>query len=105
MVEPKHIDNDNDYEDDDGEDAYKEELLTSPGVIDKYQNAATIANTVLGLVIKKCVPKASIVEICQFGDKEIEKELSKVYSKKKIEKGIAFPTCVSVNEICGHYSP
>jgi methionine aminopeptidase len=24
---------------------------------------------------------------------------------KKIEKGIAFPTCISVNEILGHFSP
>lgn len=24
---------------------------------------------------------------------------------KKIEKGIAFPTCISVNNVCGHYSP
>jgi len=22
-----------------------------------------------------------------------------------MEKGIAFPTCLSINEICGHYSP
>ena len=22
-----------------------------------------------------------------------------------MEKGIAFPTCLSVNNICGHYSP
>jgi len=35
----------------------------------------------------------------------IESELKKVYSKKKTEKGIAFPTCLSLNEICGHYSP
>ncbi len=32
--------------------------------------------------------------------------LKKVYHKQKsIEKGLAFPVCVSVNEICGHYSP
>jgi len=31
--------------------------------------------------------------------------LKKVYSKKKTEKGIGFPTCLSVNEICGHFSP
>jgi methionine aminopeptidase len=24
---------------------------------------------------------------------------------KKLERGIAFPACVSVNHICGHYSP
>jgi len=31
--------------------------------------------------------------------------LRKFIQKKKIEKGIAFPTCVSVNEVCGHFSP
>jgi len=31
--------------------------------------------------------------------------LKKVYSKKKTEKGIGFPTCLSVNEVCGHFSP
>jgi len=32
--------------------------------------------------------------------------VKKVYSKKKnIEKGIAFPVCISLNEICGHISP
>ena len=28
-----------------------------------------------------------------------------MHNKKKIEKGIGFPTCISVNEICGHFSP
>ena len=23
----------------------------------------------------------------------------------QLERGIAFPTCLSVNEMCGHYSP
>jgi methionine aminopeptidase len=32
-------------------------------------------------------------------------ELSLVHNKKKTEKGIAFPTCVSVNEVSGHNSP
>jgi len=31
--------------------------------------------------------------------------VEKIFNKKKIEKGIAFPVCISVNEICGHYSP
>jgi len=38
---------------------------------------------VLEKVIKKCVPGASVVEICQEGDKLINDELSKVYNKKK----------------------
>lgn len=32
-------------------------------------------------------------------------EVEKIYNKKKIDKGIAFPTCVSPNNICGHLSP
>jgi len=35
-------------------------------------------------------------------------ELKKTYSNKKskkLERGIAFPTCLNVNEIAGHFSP
>jgi len=60
---------------------------------------------VLAEVIKKCLAGANIVDICLFGDTLMESELKKVYAKKKIEKGVAFPTCLSVNEICGHFSP
>mmetsp|Transcript_54845 Transcript_54845/g.63068 ORF Transcript_54845/g.63068 Transcript_54845/m.63068 type:complete len:387 (-) Transcript_54845:216-1376(-) len=89
----------------DHEQEYQEETLATPGVIDKYQAAGKIANETLEKIIKKCVPGAGIVDICAFGDEEIEKEVKKVYNKKKLEKGIAFPTCLSVNEICGHFSP
>lgn len=48
---------------------------------------------------------ASILNLCTLGDKTIEEELKKVLkSQKDIEKGIAFPTCVSRNNIVGHYS-
>merc|ERR1719183_708995 len=44
------------------------------------------------------------------GDTMLAEETGKLYNKKgekakKIEKGIAFPTCISVNEIVGHFSP
>lgn len=32
-------------------------------------------------------------------------ELDKVYNKKQVFKGIAFPTCISVNQVCGYNSP
>ena len=38
----------------------------------------------------------------------MEEELRKVFNNKKskkLERGIAFPTCISVNHILGHYSP
>lgn len=41
-------------------------------------------------------------------DQFIEEELRKVYNSKKtkkLERGIAFPCCISVNNIMGHFSP
>lgn len=46
--------------------------------------------------------------VCDAVDKFIEEEVTKVYSNKKtkkMERGISFPCCISVNEICGHFSP
>jgi len=87
------------------EEENREETLATPGVIDKYQAAGKIANFVLEKVIEKCQAEANIVDICRFGDNLIESEVAKVYAKKKLEKGIAFPVCISVNEVCGHFSP
>ena len=59
-------------------------------------------------MIGLCTAGADIAEICAKGDKKIEAEIAKVYTSKKCkvtEKGIAFPTCLNVNEICGHFSP
>eukprot|EP01017_Pseudomicrothorax_dubius_P027121 TRINITY_DN3087_c0_g1_i2.p1 TRINITY_DN3087_c0_g1~~TRINITY_DN3087_c0_g1_i2.p1 ORF type:complete len:364 (-),score=126.71 TRINITY_DN3087_c0_g1_i2:36-1127(-) len=83
----------------------QEETLATPGVIDKYQAAGKVANIVLEGVIARCVPGARIYDICLWGDNEINNELTKVYNKKRIEKGLAFPTSISVNEVCGYYSP
>ena len=88
---------------------YKEDVednITTPGVLDKYQTSGTVANLVLKEVLEKIVEGADIFEICRFGDSRIFEETSKYYSKKKgIEKGVAFPTCISVNDIVGHFSP
>lgn len=38
----------------------------------------------------------------------MEEELRKVFNNKKskkLERGISFPTCISVNHVMGHYSP
>lgn len=52
------------------------------------------------------------------GDNIIEEATAKCYAKNvkskeegkegtavKMEKGVGYPTTISVNEICGHYSP
>jgi methionine aminopeptidase len=83
----------------------KEETLATPGVIDKYQEAGKIANSVLQKVLLKCTPEASILDLCVYGDQEMEKQIGQIYNKKKIEKGIAHPTCISVDNVCGYFSP
>ena len=58
----------------------------------------------LNHVISLCKPGALIYDICVEGDRFIQNELTKVYTKKKFIKGVAFPTSLSLNEVCGHFS-
>lgn len=81
------------------------ENLTAPGVMEKFKAAGKIAQDVLSAVRAKCVDGADIHELCVFGDNMIVEECSKIYNNKKIEKGVAFPVCVSLNDVCGHFSP
>ena len=60
---------------------------------------------VLAKLLKKIAVGSKIFELCVFADNLIYEELNKVYNKKQTFKGIAFPTCISVNEICGYNSP
>ena len=85
-----------------------ESFVEKPAILDKYKAAALITNAALLKVIALCVPGADIYTVCQEGDKFIDEELKKVFNNKKskkLERGIAFPTCVSVNNVMGHYSP
>ncbi|XP_076897071.1 ERBB-3 BINDING PROTEIN 1-like [Bidens hawaiensis] len=85
----------------------KELDLSSPEVVTKYKLAAEVLNKALQLVLSECKPKAKIVDICEKGDSFIREQTGSMYKnvKKKIERGAAFPTCVSVNNTVCHYSP
>jgi len=77
-----------------------------PEIREKYGAAASITNEVMKKVVLECKPGAKIVDVCAFGDKLILEEVTKVYSKvKDMDKGIAFPTSISPNNIVGHLSP
>ena len=69
------------------------------------QDAGRIADEVLKYTLDQCKPSANIYNICQSSDALIKEKLSKIYTKKKFIKGIAFPTSISVNEVCGNYAP
>jgi methionine aminopeptidase len=79
--------------------------LSSPGVSDKYKAAADIASKALGGVVAICRAGASVVELCEFGDSVVDKMCAAAAKASKVDAGVAFPTCVSVNEIAGSFSP
>ncbi|XP_043708251.1 ERBB-3 BINDING PROTEIN 1 isoform X1 [Telopea speciosissima] len=85
----------------------KELDLTSPEVVTKYKNAAEIINKALQLVLSECKPNAKVVDVCEKGDAFIREQTGNMYKnvKKKIERGVAFPTCVSINNTVCHFSP
>jgi len=61
---------------------------------------------VLKEAIELCLTGASVREICTKADARLEEETGKAFKKdKKVGKGVAFPTCVSVNNCICHFSP
>jgi methionine aminopeptidase len=67
-----------------------------------------VTNLALKKALELAVPDADIHTVCMAIDKLMEDELKKVFSNKKskkLERGIAFPCCISVNHFAGHYSP
>jgi curved DNA binding protein len=55
-----------------------------------------------------CVDGADVSDVCGQIDTFVESELKTVFSNKKskkLDRGIAMPCCISVNEIIGHFSP
>ncbi|KAK9813970.1 hypothetical protein WJX73_007488 [Symbiochloris irregularis] len=83
--------------------------LSNTDVVTKYKAAADLTNGALAHVVKLCTAGTKVVEICEKGDQFITEAAVKVYKAKKggkdIEKGLAFPTCLSVNSVVGHSSP
>jgi len=93
-------------EEDLSEDEYEEQDLSDSDVVTKYRMAADVVEVALQGVITQLKPGASLVEACEFGDKVIEGQTAGLFKNdKEMEKGLAFPTCLSVNECVCHFSP
>jgi len=83
--------------------------LSNPDVITKYIEASKVVQGALQKVLEATKPDVDVAELCKIGDEYITEETKKLFSKKvkgkTIERGIAFPTCISRNNLCGHVSP
>uniref|UniRef100_A0AAR2LMW5 Peptidase M24 domain-containing protein n=1 Tax=Pygocentrus nattereri TaxID=42514 RepID=A0AAR2LMW5_PYGNA len=84
----------------------QEQTIAEDLVVTKYKMGGDIANQALRLVIDAAKPGVSVLSLCEKGDAYIMTETGKVFKKEKdMKKGIAFPTCVSVNNCVCHFSP
>ncbi|KAL4856447.1 ERBB-3 BINDING PROTEIN 1 [Chlorella vulgaris] len=88
-----------------GDDSLQEESLGNPDVVTKYKAAAKIVNATLKAIIDGCKPGAKVVDLCENGDRLLNEGVAKEFKGKDIEKGIAVPTCLSLNNCAGHFSP
>lgn len=83
-----------------------ESTIDDPTVVEKYKIAGDIVNKTLQTIIRACVAGASVKEICLKGDSMLTQEAQKKYkNEEEMKKGVAFPTCLSVNNCICHFSP
>jgi methionine aminopeptidase len=84
-------------------------LHTHSDVCTKYQEAAKIVNLALQGLVSQCVVGAVVLDICDFGHAVVNAAAQKVFTKKisgkPVDRGVAFPVCISVNDVVCNHSP
>lgn len=78
--------------------------LDNPDNLNKYKTAGLIATKTVNEIVNKCKINTNLLSLHEFANNFIKTELDKVY-KDVNYKGIAFPVCLSKNNIAGHYIP
>ncbi|PWZ01986.1 Creatinase/aminopeptidase [Testicularia cyperi] len=73
--------------------------------LNKYKIAGEIGAKAIKAVIAAATEGKTVLELCELGDKVILDETSTVFKGKSINKGVAFPTTLSINNVVCNYSP
>lgn len=95
----------------DVEEPTPERGIDQSDVLEKYKAAGSIADQAMDVLRKAAYAGMTVRTLCQLGDAVIAKEIAGVYSKArtdtgdKLEKGVAFPTCVCINNCASHFCP
>lgn len=84
-------------------DDTKSTTIANSDVVVKYKKAAAWANEAITAVIAATKVDAKVGDLCKLGDETTKKIVTSMF--KGIDKGIGFPTCVSVNNQVCHNSP
>lgn len=85
-------------------EGYADPDTLSDNVLTKYNTAARFTNRALSAVIQGCQAGASTLELCVLGDQLVHEATQAVF-KTGIERGIAEPTTINVNNALSGYSP
>lgn len=95
----------------DSTESAPERGIDQPDVLEKYKAAGAIVDQTMDVLRKAAFSGMSVRTMCQLGDAMVEKASAAVYSKartdtgEKMEKGVAFPTCVCINNCASHFCP
>lgn len=95
----------------DGDESSAEKGIESPNVVDKYKVAAEITTAAMDLLRKGAYAGMKVRTLCMLGDKKITTSVVGVFTKAKnesgkpIEKGVAFPTSICINNCAAHFNP
>ena len=92
-----------DVEEGEEEEEEEDTTINNSDVVIKYKKAATWANEALQAVITATVVGAKVTDLCKLGDDTINEKVATLF--RGVEKGIAFPTSVSVNSCVANNSP
>eukprot|EP01006_Ploeotia_vitrea_P063913 TRINITY_DN86509_c0_g1_i1.p1 TRINITY_DN86509_c0_g1~~TRINITY_DN86509_c0_g1_i1.p1 ORF type:complete len:379 (+),score=70.65 TRINITY_DN86509_c0_g1_i1:34-1170(+) len=88
----------------------EDETINNPDVLKKYQAAADICNKAMAAVVNEIAPGKQVFDLLEISDNTITNLAAAADFKpkdddEKLEKGIAFPTCINVGPIVCHYAP
>jgi len=90
----------------DAEGDAEEQTIATDLVVTKYNMAAQLVNEIMQTLVKEGKAGTKVLSLCEMGDALLLEKTTKVFKKEKeMKKGIAFPTCVSVNNCICHFSP
>jgi len=73
--------------------------------LDKYKVASEILLEKFDELKKMITEGQSIMELCELFDHKLIEKVKDVYKHKSFQNGLAFPTCISVNNQSGYNSP
>ncbi|EPY20099.1 methionyl aminopeptidase [Strigomonas culicis] len=90
-------------EEEEGEEEEEDTTINNSDVVVRYKKAGAWCNETLQVLIDATKPGVKVCDLCKLGDSTIVSKLKTMF--KGTEKGIGFPTSISVNNCVCHNSP